>query len=421
MMPGHTTPIKFHLPQTEGNRIVLSWDPHPLLRENSCWIEYQDIPLIRFDPETLTEAYLPICLAFSALGDLTVDLPAPLHPEVLQSWKKICLDTSRVLFKKESHLEFVMPSIASSSEERPQKVKETALLFGGGSESLLTLAHLLDQGTRPLLISLWGENWHGSDPALNPERFTLEEGLCKEFGLKIIRIHTNIRDIFEHKRFIPYMRQDIFIINAALFLPISIALVLPISRALHIENIVSGNEQENAAGIHFYSFCPEMTKNLQTPGKRMQYTSLLEDMSKAKILQQLHTRYPALAKYQYSCWRSIKQRWCLNCEKCLRNYIGYKIFDIDPEAVGMDEKELKNNFPSIIRNVKKECRQYSFRTMGWEALKYEAARQNKPDIVHLIHSFYPLSSRLRIFWNHMLYRFNKTQCPDYSNENPDDQ
>jgi hypothetical protein len=65
---------------------------------------------------------------------------------------------TRALGKRTSEVEFVVSDAAKEQFFQDQSFQETALLFGGGSKSLLTLAHLLDQNVSPYLISLWGDS-----------------------------------------------------------------------------------------------------------------------------------------------------------------------------------------------------------------------------------------------------------------------
>jgi len=392
------TYITLHQPKIEGNRLFLSWEPHYLLTDSNYWLEYAGSKELHCQPDALLEAYLPICLAFSLLGDVAISLPGPLAPHVLETWKRVCCDTSLALSKRTSRIEFIIPDSQETLSPEKANLKETALLFGGGSESLLTLAHLLEKKISPYLVSLWGAGWQGSDPVTNHARFVLEEQLCQEFGLRIFRVRTNIRRLFDNnKNFKPYLPRGAFIINAALFLPINISVLLPVAEQLNLREIVSGNEKESSLELGCYSLSYRMTKNLNTPGKYVKYYSYLEDLSKVEILRELHHKYPRIGKYQYSCWRSINERWCLNCEKCLRNYLIYKIFDIELSTVGMEEVRILLNLANIIRETKKKCRKHRAFFAEWSGIKKAAIAQNKKEIVKIIDSFCRQSFIKRIF------------------------
>lgn len=387
-MRNKRTVISLNTPRVEGNKIFLSWEQSPIFKESSYWIEYVGLKELDCRPEALLEAYLPICIALSFLGEVTIKLPGYVDPVVLETWRKTCTDTSRVLGKRTANIEFITSDSNKEYTYENKNFKETALLFGGGSESLLTLAHLLDRKISPYLASLWGEGWIGSDPSLNRERFDLEKELCQEFQLKIIRIQTNARTIFHKKNFKPYLRQKVFIIDAAFMLPINISVLLPVAEQLNIGTIASGNEKEASSDIQVYSLSSEMTRNLNSPGKYVKYYSDLESLPKIEVLKELHQRYPNIARYQYSCFSAINARWCLNCEKCFRNYIIYKIFDIDPMSVGIDEAKILQNFGNNIRIAKEGVRKSKARFKEWSRIKKEAIEQDKKEIVKVINLFY---------------------------------
>lgn len=396
------TVVELHPPRIEGNRVFLSWDDTPLFEESGYWIEYAGFEKLHCSADALLEAYLPICIALSFLGRVTIKLPVYIDPGVLESWRKICIETTRTLAKRTARLDFVVPDSVSEVSSTDKEFKKTALLFGGGTESSLTLAHLLDKGIAPYLVSLWLEGWMESNSYLQCDRFDLEQELCREFGLKIIRIHSNVITIFKKKNFKPYQRKKLYIVNAAFSLPIMVSTLLPLAETFSIGQIISGNEEENSYSRHFYSFSKEMTKNLYLLGKHTKYQSHLEDLNKIPIVEELHRKYPKIAKYQYSCFKNGKKRWCLSCAKCFKNYLIYKIIDVNPATVGMEEAQIRRNLPEIIFKLKRRKNKEKYFLMGWELIKKEAAARNKKDIVKIIASFLP--SPLRRIW------INKSEC-----------
>jgi hypothetical protein len=380
--------VNLHTPRVEANKVFLSWDQSPIFEESSYWIEYKGLKGLHCRPDALLEAYLPICIALSFLRNVTIKLPGYVDPLVLETWKKVCTDTTGVLCKKTTAVEFIVPDLAQEYLSDNENRKETALLFGGGSESLLTLAYLLDKKISPYLASLWGDGWIGSDLKTNPERFDLEEELCREFGLKIIRIHTNVRSIFAKKRFKPYLRQKVYLIDAAFSLPIYASVLLPVVEQFNIGTIVSGIEKSLRMGAQHYSLSCEMTRNIHSLSKSVKYYPYLENLMKPDVLKELHKKYPSIAKYQYSCYSATNKRWCLNCEKCFRNYCIFKIFDIDPITVGMDELEILRNLKSIIRIVRKKIGRDEVLFKTWERIREEATRKEKKEIIKSINLFY---------------------------------
>jgi hypothetical protein len=380
--------VNLHDPRVEANKVFLSWDQSPIFEESSYWIEYKGLKELHCRPDALLEAYLPICIALSFLGNVTIKLPGYVDPLVLETWKKVCTDTTSVVCKKITEVDFIVPDLAQGHLCDYENRQETALLFGGGSESLLSLAYLLDKKISPYLVSLWGDGWIGSDLKINPERFALEEKLCREFGLRIIRIQTNIRSIFVKKRFKPYLRQKVYLIDAAFSLPIYASMVLPATEQLNIGTIVSGIEKSLRMGAQHYSLSCEMTQNIHSLSRSVRYYPYLENLMKPDVLRELHKKYPSIAKYQYSCYSAVNKRWCLNCEKCFRNYCIFKIFDIDPASVGMDEAEILRNLEDIVRAVKKKIGSDEVLFKTWGRIREEAVKKEKKGIIKIINLFY---------------------------------
>lgn len=86
-------------------------------------------------------------------------------------------------------------------------------------------------------------------------------------------------------------------------------------------------------------------------GNSLSIGSLLEPVHDLAIIKILHTRYPALAKYQTSCDLTAKPngdgRWCENCSKCGRMYIFLLANGIDPKTVGFKHDLLKQKYHHI--------------------------------------------------------------------------
>lgn len=384
------TKIFLKKPQIEGNRIYLSWEPNVLFNGSGYWVQYLNLNNIDVCPQGLLEAYLPVCLAFCALGDVEINFPYPFDPHVLKSWEKVLRDTSRRLFKRKFGVRFnnLGPEEGSHSEN---SAHETGLLLGGGSESLLTLAYLLDKGISPYLISLWGSHWPGSDLELNRDRYNMEEKLSNEFSLKMFRITTNFRDLLEGCQLRSYLSREVYFLNSVLFLPLNLSLLYPVAQQIGLKRIVSGHEKENSIG--YYSLSPEMTHNLRTCSWFVEYAPFLEDLRKIDIVKNLHLSYPGIGKYQTSCWRAKNERWCLKCEKCLRNYSIFKIYGINPVDIGMDEHTMKQNLATLMSSAGWEIAQNDALRQEWGPIRDEAKKRHCTEVTHIISQIfkrYPL-------------------------------
>ncbi len=86
-------------------------------------------------------------------------------------------------------------------------------------------------------------------------------------------------------------------------------------------------------------------------GNSLSIGSLLEPIHEIAIIKILHTRYPAIAKYQTSCDLPEKPktegRWCENCSKCGRMYIYLLAHGISPKTVGFKRDLLRSKYHHI--------------------------------------------------------------------------
>lgn len=98
-----------------------------------------------------------------------------------------------------------------------------------------------------------------------------------------------------------------------------------------------------------------LTRNF---GTNVVLSSLIEPLHEIAIMKILHHRYPAIAKYQLSCFgeedEAASKRWCGQCSKCGRIYIFMLALGINPKAVGFTEpllghkkRELYSLFVSV--------------------------------------------------------------------------
>ena len=402
--------ISLRPPRTDRNKILLSWEPNLVLKGSSYWVQYLNLSEINATPQALMEAYLPVCLAFCALGEVEIVFPYPFDRHVLESWTQLFKNTSKKLFRNRYNMIFT--SVADGDESAvSHEGKETALLFGGGSESLLTLALLREKNISPYLASVWGSHWPGSDLELNRARYDLEERISSELKLRMFRISTNFRDLFVGSALDPYLSRKGNFLNAALFLPMNLSFLYPVAQQLGLDRIVSGNEKESSEDIGYYSLSSDMTRDIRSCSRGVEYYSYLESLRKVDVVQQLQLKYPEMGRHQYSCWRSVRQRWCLTCEKCLRIYAILKIYDIPPIHVGMDEGVLLANLPSFLPKAAWAVVSSRAEYREWRSIWEEARRLNKEGAIafaRIILNKYYLR-RLRIFFERLWESFRALQ------------
>ncbi len=83
----------------------------------------------------------------------------------------------------------------------------------------------------------------------------------------------------------------------------------------------------------------QQEKKLKLLNKRLRVLSLVEPLTDIAEVKILFSRYPELAKYQFSCNcldGSNGKRWCHSCNKCARLSIFMLAHGFDVKSVGMD-------------------------------------------------------------------------------------
>ncbi len=344
--------IYLHKPVVDNNKLILSWDPSFCFLSNTYWIECPDLEKIDCPKEKLSEVYFPVCLALAALGTVRFHLPYRVRQDVLDNWMRAIKEVAAVRYVRPCQVEFV-----NGEEDEPYEVcddsySENALLLGGGSESLLTLATLLDEGVRPYLISLGGPLWAGSDPTINTVKFKKDMEIARETGLQVINIRSNFKEIVSDKTWRPLMKSGASILVAVLYCPFFVSLVYPVCHQFRIGRIFCGGEKEC---INAFA---EWAETLYASVSRgVLFESRLSELPKYDVVATLHLKYPSLARHQNSCHFRTEKRWCCRCEKCYRNYFIFKNNGLDLSVLELDEQEIIKNERLLIKLTVQEMLQ----------------------------------------------------------------
>ena len=378
--------IYFHLPRIQGNTLYLSWEPQELFLKNEYWIKYNELENIQASDDLLIQAYLPIFIIFAALSPIRLHLPKPINVQIIKKWKHLIQVTANHLYKHPFEIEFM-----NSTDQSQNVIKagtQTGLLFGGGTESLVTLARLRQQGISPILISYGGEAWTGSDPDVNPDKFKMDGFISKELNLQLLTIYSNVKTLFEIKKWHFLLRKKINIVNATMFLPFNVASLIPVAQQLNLKQIVSGNEKESDIDDEYFSLSSTMADLLKQISPNLSYRSHLNDLRKVQVMNALYTQHQDVARYQYSCYKNHGERWCLNCEKCLRNYVAMKTFGFDPALAGIKNQEIFPQIKNMIWEVKWAIVKNPTLFVEWSNIRKEALKVQAKDALEILNKIF---------------------------------
>lgn len=331
----HSVTLK--IPRMAGRRLIYEWNTDSPFSGKTYWVEYPGLEPFSVPTGRALESLLPLCIAFSAIPDMEIRLPYRLPDAAFSVWQEIIEKIASRCFRYglKSRL------VNGISEPAYPKVQSgrPALFFGGGTESLLTLSRLLEHGERPLLVSLGGPRWSGSDPEKNPVKFQKDEDIARDLDLEVFQVRTNFREITNAEAWKPYM-NGVSLVNAATLLPFFISFVLPAAERMQIGRLINGNEKMNFPHEYF-CFSPDITSLLRHAAQGIRYESHLSDIRKEEVCRELYRFYPHIASYQYSCWRNEGSRWCYQCESCLEYYALLIANRRHPSLVGMEEDKIR--------------------------------------------------------------------------------
>jgi hypothetical protein len=352
--------------RVSDRRLEYTWTPNPFPgAPSTLWVEYP-FDVARIKGHDVFYPVLPLFLAFGFAdtrfhlaskisGPSGADDQGAAFQQVLANWLDIVEAEAVENFGKRIHAEADVdgqtvthgtPSRASA----PVTNSGTAIFYGGGAESLLTLAELTDQKLKPHLISYLGPGWIGSDPAKNENKVLQDQMVARELGLNLHHVHSNIYGLFAQMQnaLCERMVVDAFFVNRIPFMPMLVSLFAPLGSVHGLGAVYHVHEKHLDADLSFHCFTKPFTDKLaQCFSPKLAYRRMSWDLPKVDVVEKLCTQYPSLLKYQYSCFNNEHERWCFRCEKCLRYYLFFKLFDVPLATVEFDEVRMLRDFASF--------------------------------------------------------------------------
>jgi len=366
------------------------WEPNPFPGyPDSFWVEYPAADLVGVSP-----ALLPMLALSFADSRFHVAGPVTTADEkVMPAWQGYVEEIAREHFGKPVRVQLEVSAARPAGEVSKSG---TALLFGGGTESLLVLGELLAKDTRPELLSFIGPGWTGNDPARNPTKLRSDRQVADELGLGLHHIRTNVYAVFAQLQPVlqPRLVHELFFANGITFAPALLALAAPLARREGWGTICHGNERQDH-DWNFHCFTPAITSRLTAVfAPHFDYQHWLGDMDKAQVFEKLWGQYPAIGRYQYSCFANDGARWCLNCEKCFRNYVLFRIFDVPLSAVQFDEPSFLQQLDRADSPVIRELLADGYRRYTYQSLLTLAEQRGRPEEAKFLTQQIRRSSRL---------------------------
>lgn len=349
--------------QVSDRKLEFTWTPNPFAgAPNTFWVEYP-FEVAQIEGQDVFYPVLPLFLALG-FADSRFHLVSPLlsrstagdgksvFEQVLANWmefvEKEAVENFGKTIRVEADVDGHPVGRRTVQPARPQTpYPGVGLFFGGGAESLLTLADLMKSGTKPQLISCLGPGWIGSDPAKNDAKVAQDLRVARELGLELHHIRTSLYGLFAQMQddLSKRMVVDAFFVNRVPFTPALVALCAPMTSVYRLGAVHHGHEQHHEHDLTFHCFTKSVTDQLAVCfAPVFAYRRVLGDVKKVDVFEKLCTQYREFLSYQYSCSQNDHKRWCLACEKCFRYYVLYKLYDVPFPLVGFDEAQMLKNF-----------------------------------------------------------------------------
>ncbi|HUJ10311.1 MAG TPA: hypothetical protein VL171_09810 [Verrucomicrobiae bacterium] len=385
--------------EISSRRLECRWEPNPFPGyPNSFWVEYPST-LKRAAGVTSLYLALPASLPLSFTESRFRIESSLIEPQaggnevdalrqILNGWPHFVKNITARHFGRavEIHMEppVMLPGADTPCHSLESAQRKTGLFFGGGAESLLVLGELLAKGIKPILISFLGPGWIGSDPVRNPTKLEQDSRIASQLGLQLRHIHSNVYGVLAQLQ--PALQERIvtgtLFANAVSFTPSLLALVAPLVVDEELSTVCQGNEiQQFGEDLSFHCFTPEITGPLSAIfAPLFDYQPWLGEMNKLTVFENLWTRHPSIGHYQYSCYANRGERWCLNCEKCFRYYVLYRLYGVPFETVEFNEERFLSNLAQPGCTVFDELLDGEYRQDTYQTLLKTAVEQNKSDV-----------------------------------------
>jgi len=283
-------------------------------------------------PAVITEAeaadiFCAYTIPHLSAQDVAIDVYGAINQEQRDFWTAYCEKLFIGSLSKPDIRWLSRNRRESTALTMPHGRSKTALLFGGGVESLAALSDFLTQ--KPLLLSLVGPLWMNNDYEKSNLKYDLENRLSAEFDIEVARVWHNIKEVVK----MPDEYTNKYITGGLMYYPF-----MPIVRERHCGKIYHSMELEYMQVDEQYdrSIHPRFSHHVARP-PLPSLEAVMTEYSKIQLLEKLYRNNPRLCSYLYSCLNNTSLRWCGKCGKCKRLSAFCETIGIDKSLIGMQE------------------------------------------------------------------------------------
>jgi hypothetical protein len=258
-----------------------------------------------------------------------------------------------------------------------------------GKDSLTSTAVCAEIGLDPIAIYINDT----VSPNENELKLARVNKFTKEFGIKM----DVVRNELERLNDFELWHKDETMLGYTHMVTGFCLIALPFVHKVGAKYIVLGNQQDmnfgfkNKDGFQTYPSYDQTSEwmiqqDMMVRGATEDQAgvmSVIEPITNIALTKILHVRYKDFGKYQVSCDSldaSDEERWCHDCNKCARNVLFMKAFDIDPSHVGLRnlllDRKNKRLF-SLFKGGEMDCYEKSGEARDQQLLGFLLAYKNR--------------------------------------------
>ena len=341
-------------PEPAAHEVTFRWRVEPessLYARQSFSLSFPPGVELDLVPRELWWTAAMICLHnhWALLRPCRIELPVELPPGEREFWLRLLdaavetLERTWAVGDRERSIE--ISDRGPRLELAPGRDGPVATAFSGGKDSLLQLGLLLELGERPLAVTTSSPMppLHDHD---SPRRRAALAAVAAHPGVDHIEVRSDLRACWDNgfARELGYELSVNELSDTMLYL--AAALIVARARGAGWVLLASEAEVQTAAvrdgalvqHPHFmYSAVTQRSLDRLLARRGLRHGSLTYPLRAWQVGRLLWTRYPELARLQYSCWRHDPgEGACSGCADCLTIALTALEAGVAPSRAGID-------------------------------------------------------------------------------------